>query len=674
MRKKTLSISKNRVCFSVLFFLSSLSLGHSGLGHAQTVQATDGQFRLSISDTAVGKQTQVDYQAAPWLHLGFAYNQDAQSYQYNASTEIVKAQNSLPNLVVGVKDFLDTADERSQFMQAGYSLGHSAVQLGWATGASLDGWFAKASHHFIKERVTVFANTTSYSDTYQARYHAADWQVGASWQVTPNLAFSVTHSAEQNLGFGVSITLDSKKRLNTQLHPNALGFSSEGASSSSFIKLSSAQANEDKRLAIQSLLSYISVNTSVAQITDKRLQLVVQQNRYSHWPDAVASAHSVLSARYATEFDDIEYVIEHQGHLLHRFLKPIAKSHKVNQAANYTQLTSARPTQLQPVTNDTLSWVNKNSLTQGPQFTIHLDNRLWLPQTPSQIDNTALSNESDATTVAMDGTAAATNTKMAYQLFASAEMDWALTRNWSVQASYQVDLADNFSKDTAGAQLGADGLIPVNSQLQERFMASDHRLASASVKFTDSHVTQLYSDVAHLHYQAEVGYLDMNHVGFSGELLYQPWLSRIAVGASFSHTCLREIDSTFELSDIQSTAALISGYWSLPIYNLDAAVHAGRFLAEDTGIRLELRRTFANGWQFGIWATDTQKRINGTKQHFSDKGLFLRIPLGSVTGSRIKTRFTSQIGDLNRNNGAMLSAQKGTLWWQHRDVRPSLFQ
>lgn len=668
MRAKTFSISKNRVCFSVLFSLL-LSLGYSGFVHAQSVQATDGQFRLSISDTAVGKQTQVDYQAAPWLHLGFAYNQDAQSYQYNASTEIVKAQNSLPNLVVGVKDFLDTADARSQFMLAGYSLGHSEVQLGWATGASLDGWFAKASHHFIKERVTVFANTTSYTDTYQARYHAADWQVGASWQATPNLAFNVMHSAEQNLGFGVSVTLDSKKRLNTQLHPSVVGLSSEGASSSSFIKRSSAQANEDKRLAIQSLLAYISVNTSVVQIMDKRLQLVIQQSRYSHWPDAVASVHSVLSERYATEFDDIEYVIEHQGHLLHRFLKPIAKTHTANRAANYTQHASARPLQLQPVTNDTLTWVNQHSLTQGPQFTIHLDNRLWLPQTQTQpqTENTALSNESDAT-------AAATNTKLAYQLFASAEMDWALTRNWSVHASYQVDLADNFSEDTAGAQLSADGLIPVNSQLQKRFMANDHRLASAAVKFTDSHVTQLYSDVAHLHYQAELGYLDMNHAGFSGELLYQPWLSRIAVGASFSHTRLREIDSTFELSDIQSTAALISGYWSLPLYNLDAAVHAGRFLAEDTGARLELRRTFANGWQFGIWATDTQKRINGAKQHFSDKGLFLRIPLGSVTGSRIKTRFTSQIGDLNRNNGAMLSAQKGTLWWQHRDVRPSLFQ
>ena len=668
----------------VAYFVSAQSVAQTTL---QTRQAPDGEFVLSLSDTAVGKQTHIDYQAAPWLQLGFEHNRDIQSYQYNVSTQVFAAQSALPNLVVGVSDFLDTAAARSNYLVAGYDLGHSEVNLGWANGTGLDGWFGTVSHHLAQERITLFAKAMSYAQTYQQRYNAADWQIGATWQATPSLALSVTHSAEQNIGLTVSLRLDSKKRLKTQIQSNAYTLSDElivhDSNKGAFDGAPSHQKitdndHDSKRLDIQSVLSYIAVNTSVAKITNKRLQLVVNQTRYSHWPDAVASIHAVLSAKYAAEFDDVEYVIEQNGHLLHRFLRPISVNAKTESNKTSTKAVSssvriaasgdAGPIRLQPVTEDTLTWVQQHGLAQKPQFTINFNNRLWLPQAQIAPDSMQ--------------TSSAKANKMAYQLYASADMDWAFSQNWSVKASYQVDLSDNLSdalldtqlEDDTGSIQSVDGLLPVNSQLKARFAANSHRLASAIVQYSGTQVSQLYSDVAHIHYNAQVGYLDMTHAGASGEVLYQPWLSRVAVGASFSHTQLRQIDSPFKRSDNKSTSALVSGYWALPIYNLDAALHAGRFLAEDTGVRLELRRTFANGWQFGIWAAETQKRIDGNKQNFSDKGLFLRIPLGSVTGSRIKTRLTSQIGDLNRNNGAMLNAQNGTLWWQQRDARASVFQ
>ena len=655
-----------------------VSMPSVALAKLHTNQAPDGEFVLSLTDTAEGKRTHIDYQAAPWLHFGFEHNRELQSYQYNASAQIFEAKNSLPNVVLGVSDFLDSSDARSHYMVAGYELGPSEVNLGWANGASLDGWFASAAHHFVQERISVFAKANSYTKKYQQRYNTADWQIGATWQATPSFAFSVTHSAEQNIGLGVSLRLNTKKKLKTQLHPNVYALTNDKSGSEQKNKaLVNSPVNKEftshtdaKRLELQSLLSHIAVNTSVAKITDKRIQLVVNQSRYSHWPDAVASIHAVLSAKYAAEFDDVEYVIEQNGHLLHRYLRPLTQS--VNMASKDSKAKAAPfvnagmsiPIRLQPVTTDTLSWVSQHGLAQRPQFSINVNNRLWLPQA-----NDAMPEN-----------------KMAYQLYASAEMDWALSQHWSVKASYQIDLSDNLSGDWSDIEVetesegqtklaqSAEGLLPVNSQLKARFAEHSHRLASALIQYTDTQVTQLYSDVAHIHYKAQAGYLDMIHAGVSGEVLYQPWLSRVAVGATFSHTQLREIDSPNKLSDNSSTSALVSGYWSLPIYNLDAALHAGRFLAEDAGARFELRRTFANGWQFGIWAAETQKRIDGKKRNFSDKGLFLRIPLGAVTGSRIKTRFTSQIGDLNRDNGAMLDPQNATLWWQQRDLRASAFQ
>ena len=59
----------------------------------------------------------------------------------------------------------------------------------------------------------------------------------------------------------------------------------------------------------------------------------------------------------------------------------------------------------------------------------------------------------------------------------------------------------------------------------------------------------------------------------------------------------RDYDRRFDHLDYDAVTGFLSAYWATPLYNFDAALHVGQYLAKDKGATLELRRTFDNGWK-----------------------------------------------------------------------------
>ena len=96
-----------------------------------------------------------------------------------------------------------------------------------------------------------------------------------------------------------------------------------------------------------------------------------------------------------------------------------------------------------------------------------------------------------------------------------------------------------------------------------------------------------------------------NVLGIGGEILFSKPQSRFATSASLHWVKKRDYDRRFDHLDYDAVTGFLSAYWATPLYNFDAALHVGQYLAKDKGATLELRRTFDNGWKIGVWATQT---------------------------------------------------------------------
>ena len=126
--------------------------------------------------------------------------------------------------------------------------------------------------------------------------------------------------------------------------------------------------------------------------------------------------------------------------------------------------------------------------------------------------------------------------------------------------------------------------------------------------------------------RVSAGILEPNFAGIGGEVLYRPPQSSFAYGAELYYTRQRDFDTLFSFQDYDVVTGHVSAYWDTPFYDIDLALHAGRYLAGDWGATLEATRRFANGWEVGVFATLTDVPFDEFGEGSFDKGLIFRIP------------------------------------------------
>ena len=161
--------------------------------------------------------------------------------------------------------------------------------------------------------------------------------------------------------------------------------------------------------------------------------------------------------------------------------------------------------------------------------------------------------------------------------------------------------------------------------------------------------------------------------GMGGEVLYQPFQSRVAMGFSANWVKQRDFQKNFKHLQYETITAFLSAYWATPFYNFDVAVHAGRYLAKDRGATLEIRRTFHNGWMVGLWATKTNVSSEDFGEGSFDKGLFFRIPFDGLFGARTRASYSTRVRPIQRDGGQYLEDFTGSIWWDIRAARHDAF-
>lgn len=228
-----------------------------------------------------------------------------------------------------------------------------------------------------------------------------------------------------------------------------------------------------------------------------------------------------------------------------------------------------------------------------------------------------------------------------------ATADYNLGRGWVVSGESSVKLFGNLNRINR----------PPNSRLPHVRVNKQYyntRYGPTIDRLTIAKYARLGKD---LYGRFTAGYLEMMYAGASGEVLWKPVESRLALGAEVNFVNPREYDQMFGLRTRQTPGGIIpqwnghlSAYYQFN-NGFEAKVHAGRYLAGDWGATLEVARTFGNGWKIGAFATKTNVSAADFGEGSFDKGIFFTVPLAWAIGLPIKNSYSDTLRPLQRDGG-----------------------
>lgn len=150
------------------------------------------------------------------------------------------------------------------------------------------------------------------------------------------------------------------------------------------------------------------------------------------------------------------------------------------------------------------------------------------------------------------------------------------------------------------------------------------------------------------------GYLERMFGGVSGELLWKPVASRLALGVEANYVKQRAFDDLLGFQDYSIATGHASAYYEFN-NGFTGQLDVGQYLAGDVGATFTLEREFANGWRLGGFFTLT----SASKEEFGvgsfDKGIKLTIPAEWFIGKPSKETRSLTIRPFQRDGGARLS-------------------
>ena len=171
-------------------------------------------------------------------------------------------------------------------------------------------------------------------------------------------------------------------------------------------------------------------------------------------------------------------------------------------------------------------------------------------------------------------------------------------------------------------------------------------------RLTIDHFGKIGTDI---YTRASLGYLEEMFGGVSGELLWKPVDSRLALGAEINAVMQRDTDKLLGFGDYDYgvTTGHVSAYYAFE-QGIDLQVDVGRYLAGDWGTTISLDRRFGNGWVIGAFATFTDVSFEDFGEGSFDKGIRVSVPISWALGQPSLSSADLTLRSLQRDGGARL--------------------
>ena len=640
----------------------------------------------SLSTTAAydgrHKQFALTYQATPWLEGTFRYTGFNQFFRWDRNYEVkarlLEEGRRLPQVAIGIRDLVGTGVVSSEYLVANKQIGLTDLTLGigWGRLAG-DGVFdnplTEISQRFVSrtdqidsegfsgqggdlsfgdffsgKKIGVFGGITHRLDflpiTAIAEYNPDTFRFdrdrggarpksklsyGLQWHVNPLTDLTFSYQQGDELGVSLRVRANTGQDLPPVTPPQFI--------SSFYLPV------EDLPPQIRSKNWYVRLlydversglllfsGTLVADGTEAILE--VGNLQFPTWDDAIAQLTSLADLHLPPRVSRISFVVEEAGFktLTVRVARPSAMF-------NPSVDTLRRQVRILPALDPRSPNFSTGFNTGKVVLDVRLSNRFQLfdPDDPAR-----------------------------YQLYTEFIASYAFHKNWAVVAGYSLDIDNNF--DESQRKEANSQLPKVRTDVVKYLTEGESGLSQLMLEGKDT-IGRSF------HYRAFGGLVEdmFGAVGFDS--LYWPANSRLAVGLSLAYAQQRDFDRGLGFRDYNVVSGFASVFWASPFYDYDVAVHAGRYLAKDVGGTLEIRRTFKNGWQVGVWATLTDVPFEVFGEGSFDKGLFFQFPLDGLFGNRNRSKFSTRLRPIQRDGGQRLENFSGDIFWQMRQARYDSF-
>ena len=621
----------------------------------------------------------ITYQALPWLEAVFRYSgsfkvvNNQRVYwdrNYGFKARLLEESDYLPQVAFGIRDLIGTGVFASEYVVGSKQIGDFDVTLGmgWgrlagdglfsnplkvldsrfdfrppAAGGSLAntgtirtyyfrgdaGLFGGVSYHLTQDLALLAeVNPDQYDftrrrDPSRSIQPSSPLSLGVDWKVRDDLKLSLSFQHMDQIGFAFSSSLDTSAMPEKREVPDFI--------SSRYLPASQLPPQIDKNKWYDRLLydverSGLLLVEGTISPDGKSAKLVVGNANYALWGDALGQHIALADLHLPATVETLHMIAEDGGHRAATVIVPRPSvSGTQRDVIGRSRVISGR-TLVTPQ--------HRTGFATGQVVSnISLNQRLQLfdPDDPAR-----------------------------YQIYASIGSEYVLNNHWAIRAQVAVDLDNNFGDSR---RKRSDSKLPnVRTGIVNYLIEGATGLESLIVEGRDSYGSNW-------HYRAFGGVLEQMYSGVGGEVLYWKSRSRLAVGMSLAYVKQRGFERDFKLLDYEVMTGFVSAYWATPWYNYDVAVHAGRYLAKDVGGTVELRRTFRNGWQVGVFASLTDVPFDVFGEGSFDKGFYFQVPLGTLFGGDNRSKAATRVRPVLRDGGQRLEDLSGNIFWDLREAR-----
>jgi hypothetical protein len=177
-----------------------------------------------------------------------------------------------------------------------------------------------------------------------------------------------------------------------------------------------------------------------------------------------------------------------------------------------------------------------------------------------------------------------------------------------------------------------------NSRLQEvRTQIVDYlQEGSKDIYIESMEIEHITSYLDNIYTKISLGYLENMYGGIASEVMYKPFKGNFAFSLEYNKVIQRDFDQKFTFSKYQvSTKHLNIAYYH-PKTNILAKWSYGHYLAGDKGYTLDMSRRMPNGWQAGVWFSNTNVSAEQFGEGSFDKGFYIKVPMNIFSKSYSK--------------------------------------
>ncbi|WP_395004154.1 YjbH domain-containing protein [Cypionkella sp.] len=629
-------------------------------------QQSDGTLSIARSQFGPTGRTTLSFQITPRLSGSFRYSsiehwgsRTAPSTLYDRSFDLryklISEGRYLPNLTLGMQDFIGTGVFSGEYIVATKSLGPKlklTAGLGWgrlgsynAIGApfgarsrvavGLGGnlrtgeWFKGDIAPFggleyaVSDKISLKAEYSSDAYSLESGLRksfdrSSPINFGAEYHTKSGAKLGVYSLYGSQIGFALSFQLDPfRSPTGGQAGPGPLPVRSSAAAQGwSAASLDDPSQLKRLRDQTQAILAADGIVIEALAVTATTAELRIRNTQIDNAPQAIGRAARALATVMPASISRFEIVPVKQGVGLSKVV--IARSDledlqfDADQSAQSRARAEILPA-LGPIPAQALRGEGLYpKLTYG--FAPYVATSLFDPNAPLQADlGLRLSGRYD----------------IAPGLFVSGAMTKKLAGT--------ID-SKRLSNSIARHKVRSDAALYATQ--------GDPALESLTLAWYAKPTSSLYTRVT-------AGYLEAMYAGLSTEVLWQQVNKPYALGLELNYVKQRDFNQRFGLQSYSSLTGHISAYYDLR-NGYQAQLDVGRYLAGDLGATLSLDREFANGMRVGAFVTKTSMSAKEFGEGSFDKGIRIDLPLAWFIGRPTQKSTGAVLRPITRDGGARL--------------------